>query len=75
MKKLLESFFNMKSLPYPDTSSIWLVGIDSQVATIHWYFLERFSEFSYHFFSKSKGNILGDFTFLLQFEIVWLLPL
>ena len=65
--------FNIKFLPYSDTTSILLVGIGSQIASVHWHFLERFSELNYHFFSKSKGKILHDFAFLLHFEIVWLL--
>ena len=33
-----------------DTTSILLVGIGSKVASVNWYFLEHFSELSYHFF-------------------------
>ena len=62
-------------LPYLDTTSILLVGLDSQVASVHWYFLERFLELSYHLFSKSKGKILDDFAFLLRLGILWLLSL
>ena len=47
-----------------------MVGIGSQVARVNHYFLERFLELSYHFLSKSKGKILDDFAFLLNFETV-----
>ena len=66
-------FFNVKNLSYPNATSILLVGIGSQVAKVHWYFEEGFSELSYHFFSKFKGKILDNFAFLLHFEILWLL--
>ena len=40
------------------------------VASVYWYFLDHFSEFSYHFFSNSKDKILDNVTFLLHSEIV-----
>ena len=66
--------FHIRFLSYPDTTS-FLVDIDSQVASVHWYFLELFPELSYHLISRFKGKILDDFAFLLHFEIVWLLSL
>ena len=44
-----------------------MVGIGGQVASVYWYFLERFSELSYHFFWKFDGKILDNFAFLLHF--------
>ena len=47
---LFKKHFFILSFNISDTTSILLVGIDRKVASIHWYFRERFSELSYQFF-------------------------
>ena len=65
----------MKFLPYPDTTSILLIGIDSQVLLFIGIFWYVFQSGGIIFFSKSKGKILDDFAFLLHFERFWLFSL
>ena len=44
------------------SASIFLVDIGSQVASAHWYFLERFLELSeLSFFLKVQGQDFGRF--------------
>ena len=52
-----------------------MVGIGSQVDSVHWYFLEHFSVLSYHFFILSFCTISHFFTqdTLGYFEIIRLL--
>ena len=61
VNELLLSFlkyvFYVNFLPYTDTARIFF-GRYWQPGSVHWYFPERFSAFSYHFFFKSKGHIL-----------------
>ena len=61
--------------PYTGEHGLVKTRILAYFMKCNWYFLERFSELSYHFFSNSKDKVLDDFAFHLHFEIVWLLPL